>query len=155
MGYIDKHLMTGEKVVYRAHLHEIIYILPFLAFLPFLILCIAIPTDISFIMAFFALLCCILWAVNIYGGKQFVLTTRRVIVKEGIIMRKVNELMLRKCEGIQVEQSVLGRIFDYGTLRVTTGEQTNSYKMIQDPVTFSTRINEQIEVLGDIVITNK
>ena len=55
--------------------------------------------------------------------------------------------MLRKCEGIQVEQSILGRILNYGTLLVTTGEVTNQYKMIKDPVTFSTRINEQIDMM--------
>lgn len=152
MGYVDKHLMTGEKVVYRAHLHNVIFLLPFSVFLPFFVLCIAIPSGLTFFLAFFALICCIFWALNIYGGKQFVLTTRRVIVKEGIIMRKVNELMLRKCEGIQVEQSVLGRIFDYGTLNVTTGEQTNSYKMIKDPITFSTRINEQIDAQSNNII---
>ena len=60
---------------------------------------------------------------------------------------KVSELMLRKCEGIQVEQSILRRILNYGTLLVTTGEVTNRYKKIKDPVTFSTRINEQIDEL--------
>ena len=142
--------MTDEKIVYKAHLHGIIYLLPVLVFLAFVALCIVIPIDITFIVAFFAALCCIIWAMNIYGGKQFVLTTRRVIVKEGIIKRKVNELMLRKCESIQVEQSILGRIFDYGTLNVSTGEQINSYKMIKDPITFSTRINEQIEAQGTL-----
>lgn len=137
--------MKGEKVVYTAHLHNIIYLLPFLVFLLFLILCLAIPSGTTFIIVFFALLFCFIWAINIYGGRQFVLTTRRVIIKEGIIKRKVHELMLRKCEGIQVEQTIVGRIFNYGTLYVTTGEQTNSYKMIKDPVIFSTRINEQID----------
>ena len=67
-------------------------------------------------------------------------------------MRRVKELMLRKCEGIQVEQTFFGRIFDYGTLNVTTGEQTNSYKMIKDPITFSTRINEQIDAQSNNII---
>ena len=145
MGYIDKHLMTGEKVVYKAHLHGIIYLLPILAFIPFVVLSIAVPSPITLIVLFAALIFCIFWSISIYGGKQFVLTTRRVIIKEGIVQRKVNELMLRKCEGIQVEQSIMGRIFDYGTLLVSTGEQMNRYKMIKDPVTFSTRINEQID----------
>lgn len=57
--------------------------------------------------------------------------------------------MLRKCEGIQVEQSILGRILNYGTLLVTTGEATNSYKSIKKPIEFSTRINEQIDKLKE------
>ena len=149
MGYIDKHLMTGEKVVYRAKLHWIIYTMPCLVCLLFLVLCIVVPSLATLILALIALICCAAWTISIYGGKQFVLTSKRVIAKEGIIRRKANELMLRKCEGIQVEQSILGRIFDYGTLLVTTGEQTNKYKMIKDPITFSTRINEQIDALAD------
>jgi uncharacterized membrane protein YdbT with pleckstrin-like domain len=149
MGYINKHLMTGERIVYTAYLHGIIYAPPILVFVPFLVLCVAAPEDLSFILLLLALICCSLWAVNIQGGKQFVLTSRRVIVKEGIVMRKVNELMLRKCESIQVEQSVLGRLLGYGTLYVTTGEQTNCYKMIKDPVTFSTQINQQIEAQSE------
>ena len=57
------------------------------------------------------------------------------------------ELMLHKCEGVQIRQSMLGRIFNYGTVYVTTGEETNSFEYIQDPIVFSTKIHQMIDTL--------
>lgn len=150
MGYIQKNLMKDEKVVYEARQHSIVYLGPiFLAMLtigvaflpidPLPIICICM---LIFIIAF-------AWAMSIYGGRQYVVTTHRLIFKRGIINRRSFELLLRKCEGIQVNQTILGRIFDYGTVNVTTGEATNSYKYISHPLTFSTKIHEQIHGLRD------
>ena len=130
--------MSGEQVIYEAQLHEIVYVGPIIVALAGIGIFMAVPTDATAILAFIAAVVCMIWCVEIWGGRQFVLTSRRVIVKKGIIERKINELMLRKCEGIQVEQSILGRIFNYGTLLVTTGEATNRYKNIKNPVKFST-----------------
>lgn len=139
--------MQGEVVIYEAKLHEIVYFPPVFVGCVALVPCAALPSSATAVVALMIIAVCTLWCVGIYGGRQFILTSKRVIVKEGIIERKVSELMLRKCEGIQVEQSILGRILNYGTLLVTTGEVTNQYKMIKDPVTFSTRINEQIDMM--------
>ena len=89
------------------------------------------------------------WAISIHGGKQYVVTTHRLIFKRGIINRTSHELLLRKCEGVQVDQSIPGRMFGYGTVNVTTGEVTNSYKYIKHPVRFTTEIHEQISHLRD------
>lgn len=139
--------MQGETIVYEAKLHGIVYLPPILVGGIALVFCAAFLSDATALIAFIVMAICIMWGVSIYGGRQFVLTSKRVIVKKGIIEREVSELMLRKCEGIRVEQSIMGRILNYGTLLVTTGEATNYYKMIKDPVTFSTRINEQIDIL--------
>lgn len=139
--------MQGETVVYEAKLHGIVYLPPILVAAITIVLCAAVPSDATAMLAFIVIAVCAMWCTSIYGGRQFVLTTKRVIVKEGIIKREVSELMLRKCEGIKVEQSIMGRILGYGTLLVTTGEATNYYKKIKDPITFSTRINEQIDML--------
>ena len=150
MGYIEKNLMTGEKLVYEAKLHDIVYtgpicvcllniLLVFLPIDPVALVCIGILI-LSFAFA---------WAISIHGGKQYVVTTHRLIFKRGIINRNSFELLLRKCEGIQVDQSILGRILDYGTVNVTTGEATNSYKYIKHPLTFSKNIHEQIYKLKE------
>ena len=147
MGYMSSHLMSGESIVYEAKLHKIVYLPPVLVGCLILVLCAVFPSHATAVLALIVILICAIWCIFINGGRQFFLTTRRVVVKKGIIRRCVHELMLRKCEGIQVEQSIMGRIFNYGTLLVTTGEATNYYKMIKDPFTFSTRINEQIDLM--------
>lgn len=149
MGYIEKHLMQDEKVVSKAKLHWIVYFGPGLVVL--LAIGLLFISDFSWLLRICLMLglwlCALIWAVAIDGGKQYVVTTRRIIFKHGIIKRSSLELLLRKCEGIKVEQSIMGRILGYGTVLVTTGEATNRYDYIRHPVTFSTCINQQIDNL--------
>ena len=95
------------------------------------------------------LLIALCWAVKIYGGRQYVVTTNRLIFKRGIINRNSHELLLKKCEGVTVDQSIWGRILGYGTVIVTTGEVANSYKYISHPMRFTTKIHEQIRNLKE------
>lgn len=142
--------MDDEKIVYEAKLHDIVYTGPIiLAIFSFLIVFSLLDT-VSLIISFIIWSIAVGWAISIYGGKQYVVTTHRLIFKRGIINRDSFELLLRKCEGIQVDQSILGRILDYGTVNVTTGEATNSYKYISHPLRFSTKIHEQIFNLKDL-----
>ena len=114
MGYIQSHLMTGEKVVYEAKQHSIIYTGPFLiallAFGAFLL-----PIEemfIKIIICAVVLIAALWWAFSIYGGRQYVVTTHRLIFKRGIINRNSFELLLRKCEGCaSVKAFRLTRLF--------------------------------------------
>jgi uncharacterized membrane protein YdbT with pleckstrin-like domain len=47
---------------------------------------------------------------------EFVVTSRRVVLKDGFLAVRVNELTLSAIEGSEVHQSVLGRLFGYGRL---------------------------------------
>lgn len=91
----------------------------------------------------------VLGSVSAHGGRQYALTNKRIIAKKGIIERNSLELMLRKCEGVQIKQTMLGRIFNYGTVYVTTGDATNSFEYIQDPIVFSTKIHQMIDALKE------
>jgi hypothetical protein len=46
-------------------------------------------------------------------------TDRRFVIKHGFISRKTGEIRLEAVEGITVKQSLLGRIFGYGSLSLT------------------------------------
>lgn len=54
-------------------------------------------------------------------GSSYAVTNKRVVLKTGVISRKVVDLVLAKCEGLHIKQSVLGRIFGFETITVTTG----------------------------------
>ena len=58
--------------------------------------------------------------------------------------RESLDLILRRCEGVSIKQSIIGRILDYGTVVVSTGEVANSFERILNPVKFSSQINQQI-----------
>ena len=46
---------------------------------------------------------------------EIAVTNLRVIYKTGFIQRKTNEMNMDKVESVEVDQSILGRILDYGT----------------------------------------
>ena len=147
--------MENEKVVYSAQLHPIVYTWPILlAIVALAVMAIPMGEDVNFVIKLAAglilLVIAFIWCVSINGGKQYVVTTRRLIFKRGIIKRTSMELLLRKCEGVKIEQSVMGRILNYGTVIVTTGEASSSYSHIKSPLTFSTQINQQIDNLKTV-----
>ena len=54
---------------------------------------------------------------------EIAVTNRRVIYKRGLIRLQSNEMNMDKVESVQVNQSVLGRMFDFGTVKILgTGE---------------------------------
>ena len=53
-----------------------------------------------------------------YYTTELAITNKRVIAKFGLIRRNTVEINISKIESIQVEQSILGRIFNYGSILV-------------------------------------
>jgi uncharacterized membrane protein YdbT with pleckstrin-like domain len=51
-----------------------------------------------------------------YKTTELAITTRRVIVKHGFVRRRTVEISINKVESIQVDQGILGRMFNFGTL---------------------------------------
>ena len=152
MSISKKNMMEGEVVVCEAKFHYMLYWLPILLTL----LAIALPfipigentMRYRLIFSGIFLVLALLWYIVINNGKKFVLTNKRIILKTGIIMRNSKELMLRKCESINVRQSILGRILNYGDVIVSTGEEKDVFKYIWSPMNFSTRVNEQIDKIS-------
>lgn len=54
-----------------------------------------------------------------YKTTELAITTKRVIVKFGFIRRSTIEININKVESIQVDQEVLGRMFNFGTLLIS------------------------------------
>jgi uncharacterized membrane protein YdbT with pleckstrin-like domain len=54
-------------------------------------------------------------------SSRFVLTDRRVALKNGILRQRSTEFPLRNVESVLVEFPILGRLFNYGTLTVADG----------------------------------
>jgi len=49
---------------------------------------------------------------------EIAVTNRRIIYKQGFIRRNTVEMHMDKVESVDVDQSILGRIFDYGDVIV-------------------------------------
>lgn len=54
-----------------------------------------------------------------YKTTELAITTKRVIVKHGFVRRRTIEININKVESIQVDQEILGRMFNFGTLVIS------------------------------------
>ena len=149
MNYIEKNLQPAEELKYFAKLHFFLFVQPILLLLIGAWLA-SSPKEISamthyigVVILFFGILS-LLRRVLMKIGSSYAVTNKRVILKTGLISRKSVDLVLAKCEGLHIKQSVLGRIFNFGTITVTTGGVTSSYPFVANPMDFRREINLQI-----------
>jgi Bacterial PH domain len=68
---------------------------------------------------------------------ELVITDRRVLIKVGFIQRHTFEMFISKIESVAVFQSVMGRLFNYGTVEIRgTGGSSESFATIAAPLPF-------------------
>jgi uncharacterized membrane protein YdbT with pleckstrin-like domain len=146
MAYIEQNLMNGESIVYRSHLHWIIFLWPVIWFIVAIMLFIvggnaAIVGTLVFLVAIVTGIS----AFIKYKTSEFGITNKRVIVKVGFIRRNSLEVLLNKVEGIQVDQDILGRILGFGSITVSgTGGSRDPFHKIDAPLEFRKKVQEQI-----------
>lgn len=146
MSYIEKYLMNNEKIMYRAKLHGFIFFIPCLLAVVFFFIGISTPIiSLGWIMFIFGLLFVIV-PFLIYKTSEFAVTNKRVIVKTGLFVRNSVEILLQKVEGVQIHQGILGRMLDFGIVKITgTGGTGEQFKNIAMPFKFRSCIQEQID----------
>ena len=120
-SYVDSTLLAGEKVLYRAKIS--LWSIGHLIFFGILLL----PVAIGLIF--------LIWAYIRYKTTEFAVTDRRIIAKTGLISRSTVELFLDKVEALHVDQSVWGRLLDFGTIIIRgTGTTLEPLRSISAPL---------------------
>ncbi len=72
-----------------------------------------------------------------YKTTELAITSKRVMIKTGFMRRSTMEINLNKVESIQVDQAVMGRMFNFGTLIIAgTGSTHAPIPGISDPIEF-------------------
>jgi membrane protein YdbS with pleckstrin-like domain len=68
-------------------------------------------------------------------GTEIVVTDRRVILNHGLLTRRTMEMNMSKIEMVDVQQSLWGRIWGYGTVKIHgTGVDIEALKSIGSPL---------------------
>jgi uncharacterized membrane protein YdbT with pleckstrin-like domain len=129
VGYAEKVLQPGETIAYRARLHWIVYlggIVLVVAAVILALLAVALPGGhavrlglllaalIALILGLFQML----RAWFVVANTEIIVTNRRLIYKTGFIARDTVEMNLDKVESVLVEQTLLGRMLDFGRVVV-------------------------------------
>jgi len=161
MSYIENTLLPGEKVLYKAKIHPVVFLPGFLTLIfAFLLRAVANSSFLRqtlFFTSSNAVSCIIMllylvtvWylikAVIIKATTEFGVTNQRIIAKTGFIKRNTLELLLTKTESIRVNQNVLARIIGFGKITVVgTGGTRGSITPIDNPIYVRQVITQVLE----------
>ncbi|MCP3462447.1 MULTISPECIES: PH domain-containing protein [unclassified Bradyrhizobium] len=149
--YIDKILQPGEKVLYSTNAHWIFYSPAILAWIVALVLLLMSRQTTT---EGLVLLCLTAGGLVALGALYWTLkgwfhrfttetdvTNFRVVHKTGFITRKTFEMSLDKVESVDVDQTILGRIFNYGDVTIRgVGEGIEKIQTIASPLAFRNSI---------------
>jgi uncharacterized membrane protein YdbT with pleckstrin-like domain len=145
--YIDQILQPGEKVLYSTNAHWIFYlpaILAWIAAAVLLVLSRATITEGIILLCLSAsavvALAALYWTVKAWFHRwttETDVTNLRVVHKAGFIKRRTFEISLDKVESVDVNQSILGRILNYGDVTILgVGEGRETIATIASPLSF-------------------
>lgn len=162
MSYVQQNLNPGESVLYTTHLHWIVLFR-------------SIFVDAVFSVAGLSLIAWAVAGKHtergeaqaagiagvtllIFGGiilaiaavrrnaTEMAVTNKRVIIKVGWLTKRTIELFLSKVESVEVQQSVAGRVFGFGSITVRgTGGTNEPFTHVANPLEFRRQVQHQIE----------
>jgi uncharacterized membrane protein YdbT with pleckstrin-like domain len=156
VGYVERHLLPDERVLYKTRLHWILLLKPSLLVLLGLVIMgfswwadglsawwMEAPSALRYLGGAVAV-AGLVWVFVHYVEmmtSEFAVTTVRLILKVGLIARYTTELLISKVESIGVAQSLTGRLLDFGDLTVTgTGGAREVFRRVKDPVAFRNHV---------------
>lgn len=149
MGYVDRVLQPGETVRYQTAIHWKVYLPGLILLVGGIIWLLIGPTawkGTVFVEGISAAL--ILGAIAMLFSAWFerwtteiAVTDRRIIFKRGFIRRYTIEMNMDKVESIDVDQSIFGRIFDFGDIFIRgTGASLEPLRNIESPLEFRNHV---------------
>jgi uncharacterized membrane protein YdbT with pleckstrin-like domain len=142
MSYVKRVLQPGEQVRHISSIHWIVY-------WPSVAIAIAtivifwfgegrlLPKAWHFLAYGLAGFAAILFFKEMYGWliTEIAVTNRRIIYKKGLVRLHTNEMNMDKVESVQVSQSILGRLLDFGTVKILgTGEGFEALRTVAGPI---------------------
>jgi len=149
--YIDDILQPGERVLYSTNAHWIFFLPAIIGWIlvgVFLVLSGMVPAGPS------VLICLSLAAISAIAAlyktvtawfhrwtTETDVTNFRVVHKTGFIKRQTFEMSVDKVESVDVDQSILGRLLNYGDVTVLgVGEGGKTLDTIASPLSFRNAI---------------
>ena len=151
MSYLTEMLGEGESVVFASRQHGFLLFARLLAEIVLLALLaaagvaamqvwqpngqyVAIGAGVVAVVVLLS----ILKDVLRWRSEQFVVTDRRVLQLKGVLNKSVLDSSLEKINDVQLDQTLFGRMFDYGNIEILTAseEAINRMESIANPVEF-------------------
>lgn len=147
MSYIKSILLSDEKIIYRRHPHWIVVLRSWMVLIIAAFLLVrGHPTLLSIcLFSILALIVC-LSGLIFYYSSEYGITDKRIVMKSGFISRVAFENSLDLIERVEISQSIMGRILDYGSIRIWGVSGTNElFSAVCYPFRFRYKVLEEIE----------
>jgi Bacterial PH domain len=165
MRYIKASLVPGEAIVYQTRLHWIVMLRHILlglllfagsgALLSYFLHHPRLANNSEHLTEGGAAALLIFGLVAIFAGvvrrnaTEMAVTTRRVVVKQGLGSRKTIEMLLNKIETIEISEPMVGRMLGYGSITIIgTGGTSEPFHKIAHPLRFRSEVQQQLEKLS-------
>jgi uncharacterized membrane protein YdbT with pleckstrin-like domain len=142
MTYLQRVLQPGEQVRHISSIHWIVYWPGVgVALLAVVAYCFSETRFLTGIWRYTAYALALVAVVLLiqqwfrWWVTEIAVTDRRVIYKKGLVRRQTNEMNMDKVESVQIDQSILGRMLDYGDVTILgTGEGFETLRTISSPI---------------------
>ncbi len=152
MSYVDRVLSPGEQIAYRARLHWVLYasvvgpvVLAVGGAVAASLMDDGVPRSGLLMISSLALIASLIQALRVWiriRNTEIVVTDRRIIYKTGFLSRRSIEMNLDKVESVVVDQGLLGRLLDYGTVVIRgVGSGLEPVANLASPLEFRRRVN--------------
>lgn len=117
--YVENNLIAGERIEYQTTYHWVIFV------------------------SFRAIFTLFIAPVMDRYTDEFAITNKRVVIKTGLVSRKTIELNLNKIESVNVDQTIMGRIFGFGNITIIgIGGTRELFVNIRKPLEFRKKFQE-------------
>jgi uncharacterized membrane protein YdbT with pleckstrin-like domain len=89
------------------------------------------------------------WLYLVWDNHKCVVTNRRVLQMSGVLGKEVVDAMLDQVNDVKTEQSLFGRMFNYGDVEVVTASEilSDNMKRIARPLEFKRALVDAKEAL--------
>jgi uncharacterized membrane protein YdbT with pleckstrin-like domain len=148
MNIRDNQLLTDELIIYKGSVAGFVYFLPItllifavisfyffaqnkgLLLIPYIF---AIMSVIFFLRAFMRRI-----------KEEFIISTKRIIIKKGIFFVQNYDLMIANIRGFVVKQNFFGRIFNFGDLTILNANAQFKLRSLTKPFIFKNKAYKQV-----------
>jgi uncharacterized membrane protein YdbT with pleckstrin-like domain len=149
--YIDEILQPGERVLYSTNAHWMFYLPAIAAWIVAAVLFFLSRSTttqglvmLCQVASGLVALAALYWTAKAWFHRwttETDVTNFRIVHKTGFIQRRTFEMSLDKVESVDVNQSILGRIMNYGDVTIMgVGEGRETIRTIAAPLAFRNSI---------------
>lgn len=163
MDNFDIILEKDEKVIFETRLHWIFFktslssvlfgliVLAVLQTVDFFSGTIFFGLSIRNVMQAFVFVFVSIGAIDSYlnyKSSSYMITSKRVIVSHGWIIKNMRDILLSRIEGVQVRQTIAGRFLNYGSIVIYgMGTCVDRLPLTPDPFGFRSVLQERMSLI--------